>query len=92
MVARSRANFQRRHCVARSQIDNVFPIQGASRGLSVEGIAAALRNGEELPDHWFDRFLPHDLKAVSHQHWTPLAVTARVAEWILAVRRSRSET
>lgn len=48
----------------------------------MRGIAAALRDGEELPDHWFDRYLPHDLKAVSHQHWTPLVVTARVAQWV----------
>jgi predicted RNA methylase len=48
----------------------------------VQGVAAALRSGEELPDHWFDRHLPRDLRAVSNQHWTPLVVTKRVAKWI----------
>jgi hypothetical protein len=30
----------------------------------------------------FDRLLPADLRAVSSQHWTPLEVAMRAAEWI----------
>jgi predicted RNA methylase len=50
--------------------------------LSADAIAAALRSGRCLRDSVFDRFLPDDLQIVSHQHWTPLAVALRVAEWL----------
>jgi SAM-dependent methyltransferase len=30
----------------------------------------------------FDRFLPRDLRVMSGQYWTPLAVAARAAEWL----------
>ena len=40
-------------------------------------------------DRSFDRFLPDELRIVSGQHWTPLVVALRVAEWLdgLGVRR-----
>ncbi len=33
-------------------------------------------------DRVFDRLLPHDLRAISRQHWTPLAAAVRAAEWL----------
>jgi len=37
----------------------------------------------ELPsDRTFDDRMPEDLRACSGQHWTPLAVAARAAEWL----------
>lgn len=42
----------------------------------------AIRSGICPSDRIFDRFLPYDLRRVSGQHWTPLAVALRVAEWL----------
>lgn len=52
-------------------------------------IAAALRVGRPLPDRFFDRFLPEDLKALSSDQWTPLEVVSSVMTWLqeLGVQR-----
>lgn len=46
------------------------------------GIAMAIRTGMCPVDRAFDRFLPDELRAVSGQHWTPLLVALRAAEWL----------
>lgn len=45
-------------------------------------IATALRAKMSPPDWVFDRHLPEELRLVSRQHWTHLAVAVRVAEWL----------
>ena len=42
----------------------------------------SIRSGTCPSDRLFDRFLPYDLRRVSRQHWTPLVVALRVAEWL----------
>jgi len=49
---------------------------------SAERIAAALRARICPKDRAFDYHLPADLRVVSGQYWTPLAVAVRTAEWI----------
>ena len=44
-------------------------------------MAEALRAGIIPKEATFDRFLPEELRVVSGQHWTPLVVAKRVAEW-----------
>jgi SAM-dependent methyltransferase len=34
------------------------------------------------PDETFDQFLPEAMRRLSRQHWTPLAVVARAAQWL----------
>lgn len=45
-------------------------------------VAKRLQAREAVPEPAFDRFLGPRLRAVAEQHWTPLAVTQRVAQWI----------
>lgn len=47
----------------------------------VEQVAAALGDGRCPADTAFDRYLPAEARALSSQHWTPLAVAMRAAEW-----------
>jgi SAM-dependent methyltransferase len=44
-------------------------------------VAAALRTGQCPADRAFDCFLPDELRTVSGQYWTPLAVAKRAADW-----------
>jgi hypothetical protein len=44
-------------------------------------VAAMLRAGVCPPDASFDQFLPDPLRSLSSQHWTPLVVAARAAQW-----------
>lgn len=53
-----------------------------ARGPSVHQIAQALRTGFCPTDYAFDRFLPHELRLVSRQYWTPILVARRVADWL----------
>ncbi len=48
-------------------------------------IAEALRAGQPVDDRDFDLLLPTELRIVSSQYWTPLAVAARAAEWFDAL-------
>lgn len=61
---------------------DVTPIDGVDRGPSAAEVGMAIRSGTYPSDRIFDRFLPHDLRLVSGQHWTPLVVALRVAEWL----------
>lgn len=45
-------------------------------------VAAALRAGRASANDAFDRFLPQELRDVSDQYWTPLAVVRRAAVWL----------
>ncbi|MBK9072567.1 MAG: hypothetical protein IPL79_16440 [Myxococcales bacterium] len=45
-------------------------------------VASALRSGLRPAERAFDQFLPAELRVVSGQHWTPLAVALRVAQWL----------
>lgn len=47
---------------------------------------AALRRGGPDADAAFDRLLPAELRAVSRDYWTPMAVIRRVAGWLRAER------
>lgn len=49
---------------------------------SAAKVASILRSRKSPPNQAFDRFLAPELRAVSRQYWTPLAVAARAAEWI----------
>jgi|CXWL01.1.fsa_nt_gi hypothetical protein len=44
-------------------------------------VARELRERRTFPDDSFDAFLPAPMGAISPHHWTPLAVSLRVAEW-----------
>jgi len=50
--------------------------------LSAEQIARSLGEGICPPDSAFDRYLPSEARGLSSQHWTPLPVAARAAEWL----------
>jgi len=62
----------------------LFLERGLDEGapLSAARVASILRSRKSPPNHAFDRFLAPELRAVSRQYWTPLAVAARAAEWI----------
>jgi SAM-dependent methyltransferase len=45
-------------------------------------VVDALKALEAPPDDAFDRFLPEPMRSLSAQHWTPLAVVARAAQWL----------
>ena len=53
---------------------------------SPQQISELLRDGQCPPEWAFDRFLPEELQVVSRQHWTPLCVAVRVAEWLVELR------
>ncbi|MEY4546857.1 MAG: ribosomal protein methyltransferase, partial [Pseudomonadota bacterium] len=64
-----------------------FPARAGAADLtatreSVERIAERLSAGSCPPDADFDQFLMEPLRAVSPQHWTPLPVVLRAAEWL----------
>lgn len=50
--------------------------------LAAQQVVQSLRTGSCPADRFFDRFLPNDLRVVSGQYWTPLAVAKRAAEWL----------
>ncbi len=45
-------------------------------------VATTLRAGRCPRDTTFDRLLPHDLRRLSGEHWTPLATVVRAAQWL----------
>ena len=51
-------------------------------GPSVQQVAKAIAQGIVPDERLFDRFLAYELRIVSCQYWTPLAVALRVAEWL----------
>jgi SAM-dependent methyltransferase len=62
--------------------DRPTPIDGIAGGPTAARIASALRDGAVVRDDHFDRFLPHDLRQLSAQYWTPIEVARRVAMWL----------
>jgi hypothetical protein len=60
-------------------VDELTPVDGLP---SPRRIADAIRLGRSPADRVFDRFLPGQLRVVSGQHWTPLMVAMRAAEWL----------
>ena len=51
-------------------------------GPSAARVAQLVRRGNCWSERWVDQFLPTDLRRLSSQHWTPLPVTRRAAQWI----------
>lgn len=51
-------------------------------GPSAQQVGDAIALGTVPDERLFDRFLPYELRIVSCQYWTPLAVALRVAEWL----------
>ena len=49
-------------------------------------VADRLRAGESVPDAAFDQFMPARLRALALQHWTPLSVSRRIAEWLVELQ------
>lgn len=62
--------------------DEMTPVETHRRIRSSREVANALCSGGQLDDRDFDRFLPAELRRVSGQHWTPLVVVSRVAQWL----------
>jgi hypothetical protein len=60
----------------------VTVVDGIAPGPSARHVADALRARMCPSERSFDRFLPRELRSVSRQHWTPLVVALRVAEWL----------
>lgn len=58
------------------------PEHGSFAGLTPRQITDAVQAGEQLIDLQFDRFMPHELRIVSAQHWTPLSASVRAARWL----------
>jgi hypothetical protein len=54
---------------------------GLSQRFDSVRIVDALGAGACIPDAAFDQFLPETMRRLSAQHWTPLAVAARAAQW-----------
>src|SRR5882724_2372654 len=69
-------------------MDRLMTAQGSNDVTPIDGspspalVARALRSGKCPGDRVFDRFLPEELRVVSQQYWTPLAVAVRAAEWL----------
>jgi hypothetical protein len=51
-------------------------------GPSAQQVADAIAKGTLPDERLFDRFLAYQHRIVSCQHWTPLVVALRVAEWL----------
>ncbi len=60
----------------RTAADGLFP------DLSAREVAEWLRMGTCPSERSFDQFLSEEHRFASSQHWTPLVVALRVAEWI----------
>lgn len=63
------------------------PIRAAIDGPwapSPERVAELLRHGNCWSERWFDQLLSPRAQRASKQHFTPIAVTRRAAEWIRA--------
>ena len=61
---------------------NTTPTDVPPLRIAVQRVAEALQTGGCPTDRAFDRFLPDELRVVSGQYWTPLAVAKRAAEWL----------
>jgi hypothetical protein len=63
-------------------IGDVAVVDPVASARASQQVAESLRAGRCPLDAAFDRFLPHRLRIVSGQYWTPLVVTLRVAGWL----------
>jgi predicted RNA methylase len=66
----------------RSELSDLAGLAVTRTPPSAAHIAAALGEGRSAADSAFDRYISAEARAVSSQHWTPLAVAARAAEWL----------
>jgi len=64
-----------------SSAEELTPVD-ALTGPSPRRVADALRTGTCPSDRAFDDFLPKDLRGVSGEYWTPLAVAIQAARWL----------
>ena len=62
--------------------DDLTPVDGLASRLSPRRVAEALQTRAHTTNNAFDRHLPRELRVVSGQHWTPISVAARAAEWL----------
>jgi O-methyltransferase len=53
-----------------------------ARSIAAQSVADALRAGRCPMEYAFDRLLPHDLRLLSAEHWTPLVAVLRAAQWL----------
>ncbi|MEO8179597.1 MAG: hypothetical protein ABI895_12260 [Deltaproteobacteria bacterium] len=65
----------------RDELEHGLP-PAAGLPLSAKQIARSLARGSCPPDSAFDRYLPIEAQGPSAQHWTPLPVAARAAQWL----------
>lgn len=68
-----------------AELEELTRIDGLAGRPSPHKLAEAIRRGCCPEDRAFDRFLPEELRAISGEYWTPLAVAARGAEWLDAL-------
>lgn len=61
---------------------DLTPVDGFAWRGSAQSVAARLRTGVRVPELEFDRFLPYELRLLSQQYWTPLAVVRQAASWL----------
>lgn len=61
----------------------------APRGRDLDAVVAAVRRGDDVPDRDFDDVYPPRVRALSAQHWTPVAVARRAAAWLAAAPGAR---
>jgi SAM-dependent methyltransferase len=52
-------------------------------------VAAALKSGHLVTDRVFDRIYPPELRFISRQYWTPVAVAARAAQLLVEAGATR---
>jgi len=77
--------------VAKGELQNDFSTPRADAGTahvratSPGLLAEAIRCGRCPSDRSFDQFLLPDLRIVSGQHWTPIPVALRAAQWLVEV-------
>jgi SAM-dependent methyltransferase len=57
------------------------PLRATTKHPSTGHVVEALAAGACPPDAAFDHFLSDPIRGLSAQHWTPLAVAARAAQW-----------
>jgi predicted RNA methylase len=62
--------------------DECASIERILHGPSAQEIGDTIAAGKSPDERFFDRFLPYDLRIVSSQYWTPLAVALRAADWL----------
>lgn len=57
-------------------------VDSSPRKCAAQQLAEMMRTGSCPSDRSFDRFLPEQLRLVSPEYWTPVAVAKRAADWL----------